>query len=63
MNNSGTFVMLFVVSRCTRNMSMTLLFKSDISLVVKIVGGKYLRCVFMGWTILIFSLNMSSLLQ
>ena len=55
--------MLFVVSRCTRNMSMTLLFKSDISLVVKIVGGKYLRCVFMGWTILIFSLNMSSLLQ
>jgi len=56
-------IVMFIVFGCTRNMSMTLLFKSDFSLIVKTVGGKYLRCVFMGWIILIFRLNMNRMLQ
>jgi hypothetical protein len=62
-NNSESSVMQLIMFRCTRNISMTLLFESDFSLIVKIVGGKYLRCVFMGWIILIFKPNMSCLLQ
>jgi hypothetical protein len=60
-NNSETSLMLFIVFSCTRNISMTLLLKKYFSLIVKIVGGKYLRYVFMGWIILIFSFFMEAI--